>query len=385
MPKLVNPLAKRKSAASPFSNAPRKKPGSRQNSLAEKEEAERLDDIASIPSLANSETPRNVGGLIRYIQDNAFEDIPERAAGMNSEQISGTLRFRARLPPVVSVAHLHALSASSTDTERELSRLTAMGKVRKVSVPGRGKGGSSVGEVVVLTDDWKRRAREGGVEEEVANKYTALMNQYPGTATVSISSLSDSEVRTLVAAGFFTNPTALSSSVGDLFARPTGVGSGDISKAGYSAATGTLAAVGGYGAIQHSGGGGSMLATKDTRPSNLKRQPEMTFSLPNMGPYLKLLTEARLHLLGLLKQLSPRYKEATKAVLQEKWNGNVPTDSISQQKRARGEWSGVLSGKTKRWRDFHGLTFEWVLAECVGSGLVELFDTGSVGIGVRAT
>jgi hypothetical protein len=30
------------------------------------------------------------------------------------------------------------------------------------------------------------------------------------------------------------------------------------------------------------------------------------------------------------------------------------------------------------------MRFEWVLEECVGSGLVELFDTGSVGRAVRA-
>lgn len=383
MPKLTNPLAKRKSA-SHFSTAPRSKPGSRQSSLAEKEDAERLDDVASIPSLAQSGIPRDVVGLVRHIQSVSFEDIPERAAGMNSEQISNTLRFRARLPPVVSVAHLHALSPSSTNAEREISRLAALGTLRKVTVPGRGKGGSGVGEVVVLTDDWKRCIREAGVEEELANKYNALMDQHPTSATVPITLLSDSEVRSLVSAGFLTNPTALSSGVGDLFARPSGVGGGEVSKAGYTAAAGSLAAVGGYGAIQDSGGGGSMLATKDTRPSVLKTRSEMTFSLPNMGAYLKLLTEARLHLLALLKQLSPRYKEATKAFLEEKWNGNVPNDSISQQKRMRGEWSGVLPGKTKRWRAFYGLTFEWVLAECVGSGLIELFDTGSVGVGVRA-
>lgn len=384
MPKSVNPLAKRKSA-SPFSTAPRKKPSSRKSSLAEKEDAERLDDIASIPSLAQPNTPQDVIALIRHIQNHAFQDIPDRAAGMNSEQISSTLRFRAKLPPVVSIAHLHALSPSSTDTERDLSRLIAMGKVRRVVIPGRGKGGSAVGEGVVLGEEWKNRIREAGVDDSLAEKYMSLMHQHPTSASVSVSLLSDAEIRALVSAGLFTNPTALSSSVNDLFARPSGVGGGDISKAGYSAATGTLAAVGGYAAIQDSGGGGSMLATKDTRPSLLKRQPEMTFSLPNMGAYLKLLTEARLHLLALLKQLSPRYKEATKTFLEEKWNGNVPTDSISQQKRMRGEWTGVLPGRTKRWRDFHGLTFEWVLAECVGSGVMELFDTGSVGVGVRGS
>ena len=111
----------------------------------------------------------------------------------------------------------------------------------------------------------------------------------------------------------------------------------------------------------------------------------MTFSLPSTGVYLKLLTSARLHLLALLKQISPRYKEATMELLKEKWDGNIPNDAASRAKRARGEWTGVLPGKTKKWKDFYGLEFEWVLEECVGSGLAEIFDTGSVGIGVRAS
>jgi hypothetical protein len=44
----------------------------------------------------------------------------------------------------------------------------------------------------------------------------------------------------------------------------------------------------------------------------------------------------------------------------------------------------VLPGRTRKWKDFHGLKFEWVLAECLGAGLVEVFETGSVGLGVRA-
>ncbi|KAK4616135.1 hypothetical protein CLAFUW4_09903 [Fulvia fulva] len=384
MPKTVNPLLRRKSS-SPFTTAQRTKPGSRKSSLKD-DATERLDDVGGRrPSLASANTPQDVVKLIRYIRDASFEDVPDRAAGMNSEQISATLRFRASLPPVVSVAHLHALSVSTTNTERELARLIAMGKIRKVIIPGRGKGGSAVGEGVAVVEDWESRLQEeSALEDEVKHKYMALMATHPASPTAPVTSLTDAEVRSLVTAGYLTNPAAITSSLSDLFARPSGAPSGSISQAGFKSATGSLAAVGGYGAIQDSGGGGSMLATKDTRPSNLKAQREMTFSLPNTGAYLKLLTEARLHLLFLLKQLSPRYKEATKAFLEEKWNGNVPNDAISQQKRMRGEWSGVLPGKTKRWREFYGVEFEWVLAECVGSGLVELFETGSVGVGVRA-
>jgi hypothetical protein len=110
----------------------------------------------------------------------------------------------------------------------------------------------------------------------------------------------------------------------------------------------------------------------------------MTLSLPSTGAYLKLLTNARQQLLNLLKQISPRYRESTLELLREKWDGNIPTDAASRAKRMRGEGSAVLPGKTKKWKEFWGLEFDWVLAECVGSGLVELFETGSVGIGVRA-
>lgn len=384
MPKTANPLLRRKSS-SPFSTAQRTKPGSRKSSLSQKEDAsDCLDDVGLVPRIA-TDSRQDVISLIGYIQAHAFEEIPDRAAGMNSERIAEVLQFRARLPPVVSIAHLHALSFSTTDTERELARLVATGKVRKVTIPGRGKGGSAVGEGVVLVEDWKGRLQQDkSVDDEIKQKYMVLMDNNPTSQTVSVANLAHTEIRNLVAAGFLTTPAALST--GDnLFKRSSGISDGNIARAGSSFVTGTLAAVGGHGAIHDSGGGGSTLATRDNRPSLSKLPPSMTFSLPWMGSYLKLLTEARMHLLFLLKQLSPRYKEATKDFLEEKWNGNVPTDAASKAKRLRGEWSGVLPGQTRKFKQFAGLEFEWVLAECLGSGLVELFDTGSVGVGVRAT
>lgn len=44
----------------------------------------------------------------------------------------------------------------------------------------------------------------------------------------------------------------------------------------------------------------------------------------------------------------------------------------------------LLPARTKKWKSFWGMRFEWVLAECMGAGLVEVFETGSVGLGVRA-
>lgn len=384
MPKSTNPLIRRKSS-SPFTTAQRSKPNARKSSAADKEE--KLDDSGLIPSLAPSGVRQDVTSLIKHIQASTYDEIPDRAAGMNSERISEVLRFRRALPPIVSLANLHALSRSSTETERELARLIAVGQVRKVTIPGRGRGGAAVGDGVVLVEDWVRRVNdESGLEDEVKEKYIALLQTHRASPTAPMTTLSDAQERSLVSSGFLTSPTALSASLGDLFSAPdTSNSLATVSSAGSRAATGTLAAVGGYGAIQDSGGGGSMLATKDTRPSTLinKNQREMTFSLPGTGAYLKLLVSARQHLLHLLKTLSPKYREATLEMLKEKWEGNTPGDAISRLKRERGEWSGVLPGKTKRWREFYGMRFECVLAECVGSGLVELFDTGSVGMAVR--
>ncbi|TKA71126.1 hypothetical protein B0A55_08218 [Friedmanniomyces simplex] len=390
MPKTTAPFPRRKSSSSsPFSAYPRKKSTlSRQSSLASKETStdEQLIDTGLAPSLAPPGLSQNVLSLIRYVQENTWDPIPE-ISGMNSSRIAETLRYRETLPPIVSLPHLYALSVSPTETERELARLVAQGVVRKVVIPGRAvaKGGGSMPlEGVVVVEEWKTLFREQpGVEGGVMEKYLASMAATPGSATTTTTGLERQEVQQLVCAGFLTNLTAMASAA-SLFAAPGISTLLDLSKAGHSAPTGSLAAIGGRGAIQESGGGGSALATRDYRLSTANAMsPEMTFSLPNTGAYLKLLSSARLHLLHLLKQLSPRYKEATRHLLKEKWEGNVLGDTASVAKRARGEWNGVLPGKTKRWRDFHGLRFEWVLEECVGCGMVEVFETGMGVMGVR--
>lgn len=107
-----------------------------------------------------------------------------------------------------------------------------------------------------------------------------------------------------------------------------------------------------------------------------------TFSLPNTGAHTKLLVDARVHLLSLLKR--SRYKEAPLELLKQRWEGGiVGKEAVVEGKKARGEFAGVLPGRTKKWRQFYGLRFEWILGECVGAGLVELFETGSVGRAAR--
>jgi hypothetical protein len=76
--------------------------------------------------------------------------------------------------------------------------------------------------------------------------------------------------------------------------------------------------------------------------------------------------------------------EAPLYLLRDRWDGAIETDSsFNIRKRARGESAGVLPGRTKKWRDLYGMNFRWALEEALGAGLVEIFDTGSVGPGVR--
>ncbi|KAJ6151607.1 hypothetical protein N7470_007204 [Penicillium chermesinum] len=112
------------------------------------------------------------------------------------------------------------------------------------------------------------------------------------------------------------------------------------------------------------------------------RAATLFLSLPNTGTYLRLLGAGRAHLLALLRRSS--CAEAPLNLLQDRWDGAVETEkSFHLAKRARGEFAGVLPGKTKKWKELHGMRFRWALEEALGAGLVELFDTGSVGPGVR--
>lgn len=72
-------------------------------------------------------------------------------------------------------------------------------------------------------------------------------------------------------------------------------------------------------------------------------------------------------------------------LLRDRWDGAVETDkSFHLAKRARGEFAGILPGKTKKWKELYGMKYRWVLEEALGAGLVEIFETGSVGPGIRS-
>ena len=155
-----NPLSRRASS-SPFTGHPRRKPIQRSKSgTDEVDQVEEihddiLEDARVVNSLAAELSLQNVLQAIHYANTHMFEEIPE-AGGFNSTRTAEILNFRKSLAPMLTVAHIHALCPSPTGTERELSELTKKGTIRRLNIPGRGSGGSSIGEGVCFTEDFKR-------------------------------------------------------------------------------------------------------------------------------------------------------------------------------------------------------------------------------------
>ena len=146
-----------------------------------------------------------------------------------------------------------------------------------------------------------------------------------------------------------------------------------LASAGFKAPTGSLAAVGGIGAVHDAGGSGPGFRQSDSASEQLN------FSLPSVGLYLRILGAGRDHMVTLLSKT--RYKEAPLDILKERWDGGV--SSGDRTKRPRGLASAILPGRTKKWKQYNGIRFKWMLEECFGAGAIELFDTGTVGVAAR--
>lgn len=379
--KRTKPPLLRRSSSSLFATAPRRKSStpkvtSKDETWDDDDGALRLDDRGLVAALGTDLRLRDVAQYVCWVTGHMFDAIPERA-GMNSTRIAEVLNYRRILPPMVTAAHVHALCGKPTAVEREIAELVRAGVLRRVAIPGRGIGTRNVGEALVLVESWVELVESHGrLSQEVKQNYIAAMKVHPEALGVPAGLFSAVEVSALLDAGFLTSastnthaPAALlrsdSSSLGTLASLAT-VGSRN--------AAGSLGAVGGMGAVHDAGGGGSGALGRSSGSA-----VRYSFALPSTGLYLKLLEAARNHMVALLAK--SRYKEMTKDMLKERWQGAVAVDEKAA--KTTGLAGAVLPGRTRKWKQFYGLRFEWVLEECTGGGFVEVFDTGSVGRGIR--
>lgn len=372
----VSALGLKRTTSSPSNASPSKRSLPTEESTAYDEDEE-LDDLGFIVSLASDLNFRDVPQYIQYIRNRMFSDMPEKA-GMNSTRIAEVLNFRKSLPPFVTIAHVDALSTSSTVVEREIAELAKKGTVRRVTIPHRGVGAAAVGDGIASVKEWQALLRaHSGLADELKEKYVHLMSTNQTSTTIPGSAFRPAEIAALTGTGFLTSSTTLTTTASAFFASPGASSLSAISSSGSRHAAGSLEAVGGQHATQHMHGGTSL-------SSRTPATGTFCFSLPHTGMHIKLLVDARNHLLSILKK--SKFRSAPLDVLRERWDGGVAGISNAEReerKKARREFVGVLPGRTKKWKSFYGMRFEWVLEECVGAGLVELFETGSVGRAAR--
>ena len=218
--------------------------------------------------------------------------------------------------------------------------------------------------------------------ESTIAKFLDYLRSQPSGQAISRMSFSASEAACLMRIGFLTSvatPSDSASVFAGTNAAKTGTATSIASVS--KAASGSMAAIGGEGALHEAGGG--IRGISQSQPlSGGQMGPEFQLALPNMGPYLRLLTAARSHLMSLISK--SKFQEIPLYLLHERWDGGVSADdAVSKAKKYRGEFAGVLPGRTRKWKQFYGLSFEWILAECLGAGLLELFETRSVGRAAR--
>lgn len=159
---------------------------------------DRLEDHGSVADLTADLSLRDVAQIVKYVCSHMFDPIPEKG-GFNSVRIAEVLNFRKTLPPTVTVAHVHALMRNATVAEKEMAELSRKGTLRKISVPGRGTGGSSVAEALILQDDLEAMVKDAvqtGLEHPVAGDSIALPMKY-AIADLFQTSISHISVLTL--------------------------------------------------------------------------------------------------------------------------------------------------------------------------------------------
>lgn len=360
---------------------------------------EPLPDGGLVHALLTDLTLRDVPQAMRFSHSHMFTPLPEQPSsyGLNSTRVADVLNFRRQLPHLTTTMHLHALLRSPTAVERETAELVRAGTLRKIIILRRGAGNKAGGGVVeFLTEgqDLEMRVNESGMAKETIDAFNTWLKANPAKMKVSSSDIHNrgsegglqaSHVDQLVRAGFLT--TFHDFDIGHVssnFARPEDIGTMLSLQSISRAAAGSFAAVGGSDALHSSGGSGGARSGGAGARLVGPGSGDLSLAVPGQGAYLKLLTAAVTHLtVNLLGKT--KYKEMPEGLLRERWDGGVANESSKQHagKKSRREFAGVLPGRTRKWKEFSGLAFEWILHEAVGAGLVEVFETGSVGRAVR--
>ena len=316
---------------------------------------DKLEDLGLTRVLRDEPSPSDVIQAMRHVRGRMFSAVPSR--GFNSTRTAEVLNYRVSIPPFVTTGHLNAVLDAPSKVEREVVELLGQGKVRKVRVERRG----TMGEAVIESRELEGIVRRADLSEETKDRFTAFLRANPMTQTMPRTAVSNTQGDELVRAGFLTSPTQATPAT-TLQVRPEDRTTLTSIRHVSQFASGTVSAVGGRGAVHLAGGSGGSAAGLTRSSSSSSELWDLRLAVPGHGRYLKLAGAA--------------VDWVREALGGTRW-GEAPEEWL----RERFEAGGLYGA---RWRGFWGLEWEWVLGEAVGLGVVEVFDTRSVGRGVRA-
>lgn len=250
--------------------------------------------------------------------------------------------------------------------EREVAELLGKGVLRRVRVERRGGGGEALIETPLLVAMLQNSSRT--VQESTRTAYAAFLQANPTAQQLGRGgggdALTEAQTDELVRAGFLTSAGTRATPGTTLQVRPEDQATLMSIQRVSQFASGTLSAVGGQNAVHMAGGSGIGGGQEAYPPlsSSSSSSGDYRIAVPGHGRHLKLAEGA----MDWLRE----------ALGKTKW-GEGPEDWL----RERFEGGGLYG---PRWKEFHGVEWTWVLGEAVGLGVVEVFQTGAVGRGVRA-
>lgn len=339
------------------SQSPRKgkKPATKDD--AEAEFQDKLSDVGIAQILQEELTLRDVVQAMRYVRSRMFTPVPP--TGFKSTRTAELLNYRLTVPPIVTLGHLNAILTSPSRVEREVVELSRSGVLRKVRVERRG----GMGEALIEASDLEAMVHKTGMSEGAKARFLEFLRANPTAQTLPRrGAITHAQTDELVRAGFLTS--SLQAAPGTtLHVRPedrtTLTSIHHVSRF----ASGTVSAVGGQNAIHLAGGSGGGAPTLTGSSLASAEGSDFRIAVPGHGRYLKL-AEGAVDWLREVLDTKTKWGEGPEAWFRERFEG------------------GGLYGT--RWKEFWGVEWEWVLGQAVGLGIVEVFETGSVGRGVRA-
>ncbi|KAG6293895.1 hypothetical protein E4U46_007022 [Claviceps purpurea] len=338
---------------------------------------DKFPDLGDLPILTPHEalSLHDVVQTMRYIRTRMFTAVPSR--GFTSTRTAELLNYRAGMPRLVTMGHIHAVlgGTSPSRVEREVAELVGKGLLRRVRVERRGPLGEALMEMEDLRVLLGRVEGEGGLGGRTREAFWRFLRRRPTVLVVGAGDIrqeaqkedDESQVDELVRAGFLTSCATAAPANGTLHLRPedrtTLTSIAHVSRF----ASGSVSAVGGRNALHLAGGGGAT-ARKHRAANNAVSS--FRIAVPGHGRYLKLADAAVRWVQDALSATT--WGQGPEAWLRERFEASQTSHGADNKN---------LYGP--RWKDLWGVEWEWVLGEAVGLGIVDLFDTGSVGRGVR--